>query len=72
MCVVSYFLRQCDLEGVDVVALWQTLKALGYRVLIGNGLKVQAVVGKFDSRDHICKELALDVESLLRRFRIKK
>jgi hypothetical protein len=70
--VVSYYLRRVDLEEIDVVSLWQTLKALGYQVLIGNGLTVKAHVGKFESREHTKKELIMDVESLLRRFKIKK
>ena len=70
--IVSYYLRKIDLEGVDVISLWQTLKAIGYQVLIGNGLTVRANVEKFESKEHIKKELIMDVETLLKRFRIKK
>jgi len=70
--IVSYYLRKIDLEGVDVISLWQTLKAIGYQVLIGNGLTVRANVEKFESKEHIKKELIMDVEFLLKRFRIKK
>jgi hypothetical protein len=69
--IVSYYLRKIDLEGVDVISLWQTLKAIGYQVLIGNGLLVQTIVGPFDSMEHIKKELIMDVETLLKRFKIK-
>jgi hypothetical protein len=71
MCV-SYFLKQCDLEKVDTVALYQTLKSIGYKVSIGNGLKVEAVLGKYESKEHVYQEMLIDIESLLKRFRIKK
>jgi len=69
---VSCFLNRTDLEVVDVVGLYKTLKALGYQCFVGNGLLVQAYVGRFESREHIHKELLMDVESLLKRFKIKK
>jgi len=73
MFVVSYFLRQSDLQGVDTIGLYKTLRALGYRVLIGNQLmKVEALVKKFESKEHIYKEMIIDIESLLKRFKIKK
>jgi len=69
---VSCFLNRTDLEVVDVVGLYKTLKALGYQCFVGNGLLVRAFVGRFESRDHVRKELILDIEALLRRFKIKK
>jgi len=68
--LVSYYLSRKNLKGVDVVGLYQVLKAIGYRVLCGN--IIQASVGPFESRQHVKEELRLDVEALLERFRIKK
>jgi hypothetical protein len=71
--LVSYFLSQRELKEVDSIGLWQALRALGYRVLISDkNLIVQSEVGKFDSRQHVLTELTLDIELLLKRFRIKK
>jgi len=72
MAVVSYFLREIDLEGVDIIGLWQTLRAIGYKIFIGKGIRVVAEVGRFESKEHVQRELIVDIESLLRRFRIKK
>jgi hypothetical protein len=69
---VSYFLRRTDLEEIDVIGLYQVLRSIGYICKIGNGLLVQTIVGPFDSMEHIKKELIMDVEALLRMFRIKK
>jgi len=69
---VSYYLRRKNLKGVDVVGLYQVLKAIGYKVLIGNGIIVSSIVGPFESRQHVKEEIRMDVESLLERFRIKK
>jgi hypothetical protein len=49
------------------------LKAIGYEVLIGNGIIIiVSSIGPFESRQHVKEELRLDVEALLERFRIKK
>jgi hypothetical protein len=71
--LVSYYLRRKNLKGVDVVGLYQVLKAIGYEVLIGNGIIIiVSSIGPFESRQHVKEELRLDVEALLERFRIKK
>ena len=72
MKVISYFLREVDLKEVDVIGLYKTLRSIGYICEIGNGLVVKTIVGPFDSMEHIKKELIMDVETLLKRFRIKK
>jgi hypothetical protein len=69
---VSYYVRRNELEGVDVLGLFHVLKAIGYECLVGNGLTVRANVEKFESKEHVFKELVLDIESLLERFKIKK
>jgi|GEM_PF-2210829 len=70
--VVSYYLRKVDLEKIDIIALWRTLKAIGYKVFVGNGLRVETTVDRYESKEHVYKEMILDIESLLKRFKIKK
>ena len=71
--IVSYYLRRNELEGIDIVSFYQTLKAIGYIVKIGgNGILIGATLDRYDSREHLLKEIILDVEALLKRFRIKK
>jgi len=66
---VSCYLRKVDLEGIDIVALWQTLRAIGYRVFVGNGLRVEAYCSPFESKEIVKTELRMDIEALLKRFR---
>ncbi|NPV51820.1 MAG: hypothetical protein HPY60_11605 [Candidatus Methanofastidiosum sp.] len=69
MCTVSCFISQHDLKGVDVVGLYQTLKAIGYEVAVGNGFRVSTTVRMNESKEHTKQELIIDVECLLRRFK---
>jgi hypothetical protein len=69
---VSYYVGKNELEGVDVFGLLKILKLIGYQVFIGNGLTVRANVEKFESKGHVYQEMIIDIESLLKRFRIKK
>jgi len=71
MCVTC-FLNQSDLYEVDVVNLCKVLKLIGYVIEVGNGVLVKAHVGRFESKEHIKRELLMDVQSLLRRFKLKK
>ena len=71
--VVSCFLSRNILRKIDVGGLHQVLKALGYRVRVFCGnLLVESTIGPYESREHASKELRMDIEALLERFRIKK
>jgi hypothetical protein len=72
MKVISYFLRRIDLEGVEIIGLYKTLRSIGYICEIGNGLTVKTIVNPNESKEHVLKELVMDIEFLIKRFRIKK
>jgi len=70
MCTISYFIGMSDLKQVDLIGLYQTLKAIGYGVVIGNGMRVYTQVNSFESKEHVKKEMVIDIESLLARFKL--
>jgi hypothetical protein len=69
---VSCFISPKELQNVDIVGFVKILNFVGYEVFIGTGILVKAFVNSFESRQHVSQELRMDVESLLKRFRIKK
>jgi len=61
MKVISYYLRKIDLEGVDAIGLYKTLRSIGYICEIGNGLTVKTIVNPYESKEHVLKELVLNL-----------
>jgi len=69
---VSYFLSRNDLKEVDVVGFFRVLKRLYTVSIQDSGLIISAFLAPFENSQYIKEEIRMDVESLLKRFRIKK